>query len=184
MAITPPPDVLDRAECLYNAEAVDFAVDQLAVRMTLDLADMEPIVVCIMKGGLPLTAALLKRFSFPLELDYVHATRYRGTRGGQIEFRVGPSRDVTDRVVVLVDDVLDEGVTLARIVASFEEAGAASVHTAVLVDKDVPDKVFQANYVGLEAPNRYLVGCGMDYEGWFRNLWSIYALDPVVGAPP
>lgn len=175
--IVTPPDVLERAECIFNADDVAVAIDQLAVRIALDLADERPVVICVMKGGIALTGALLERFSFPLELDYVHATRYRETVGGRIDLRVLPMTDIKERSVLLVDDVIDKGVTLARVVDVVRAAGAASVHTVVLVNKDVPKKILTADYIGLAAPNRYLVGCGMDYCGWFRNLRGIYALD-------
>ena len=182
---TAPPDVDEWGECLHDAEAVRFAIDQLAVRIALDLADARPVVVCVMNGGLPFTAALLARFAFPLELDHVHATRYRRAsagehpRGGELSVRAAPTRSLADRTVLLVDDVLDEGVTLERLKTQFEEDGAARVRTAVLVDKAVAGRTFAADYAALSAPNRYLVGWGMDHDGWYRNLRSIYALgDP------
>ena len=186
MRIVGPPDILNDAERLYDAAEVDFAIDQLAVRMALDLQHAHPVLVCVMNGGLPFAAALMRRFAFPLELDYVHAVRYRaaptesGTvevpRGGELEVRVDLACDVTDRNVVLADDVLDRGTTLERIAARVARAGAARVHTAVLVNKTVPGRTFAADYVALDAPNRYLIGRGMDYNGWFRNLDGIYAL--------
>lgn len=182
----PSPDLLRDAECLFDASEVEVAIDRLAVRMAIDLQDVRPILVCVMNGGLPFTAALMRRFAFPVELDYVHAVRYRGgsaesgkietPRGGELEVRVNLARDVVDRVVVLADDVLDRGTTLARIAARTAQAGAARVYTAVLVNKRVPGRTFAADYVALDAPNRYLVGCGMDCGGWFRNLNGIYAL--------
>ena len=175
--IVTPSKVLERADCIFNPREVEVAIDRLAVRITLDLADESPVVLCVMKGGLVLTGALLERFPFPLELDYVHATRYRKTVGGRIDLRVLPMTDIKKRAVLLVDDVLDKGITLARVVDLVRAAGAESVHTVVLVDKDVPKKILTTDYVGLSAPNRYLVGSGMDYCGWFRNLRGIYALD-------
>ena len=182
----PSPDLLRDAERLFDASEVEVAIDRLAVRMAIDLQDVCPILVCVMNGGLPFTAALMRRFAFPLELDYVHAVRYRGgsavsgrieaPRGGELEVRVDLTRDVVDRVVILADDVLDRGTTLARVAARIAQAGAARVHTAVLVNKRVPGRTFAADYVALDAPNRYLVGCGMDCGGWFRNLNDIYAL--------
>ena len=180
------PDLLQDAERLYDASEVDAAINRLAVRMTIDLQDVRPILVCVMNGGLPFTAALMRRFAFPLELDYVHAVRYRGgsaasgkveaPQGGELEVRVDLARDIVDRVVVLVDDVLDRGTTLARVAARISRAGAERVYTAVLVNKRVPGRTFAADYVALDAPNRYLVGCGMDCGGWYRNLNGIYAL--------
>ena len=188
----PSPDLLRDAERLYDASEVDDAIDRLAVRMAIDLQDARPILVCVMNGGLPFTAALMRRFAFPLELDYVHAVRYRGgsavsgkveaPQGGELEVRVDLTRDIVDRVVVLADDVLDRGTTLARVAARISQAGAARVYTAVLVNKRVPGRTIAADYVALDAPNRYLVGCGMDCGGWYRNLNGIYAL-PDAGAP-
>ena len=189
-----PPDLLRYAERLYDASEVDFAIDQLAVRMALDLQDARPILVCVMNGGVPFTAALMRRFAFPLELDYVHAIRYRGgtetsgtlkaPRGGELELPVDLDRDVANRVVVLTDDVLDEGTTLARIVERVARAGAALVRTAVLVNKKVPGRTVTADYAALDAPNRYLIGWGMDCGGWFRNLDGIYALPDEVALTP
>ena len=173
-------ELLERAACLYDKAAVERAIDQLAVQMTLDLEGDCPLIVCVMNGGLPFTAGLLQRLSFPLELDFVHAWRYLGAtpeESGALHTRVGLGRDVAGRTVVLVDDVLDEGVTLARLSTRLAEDGAGRVLTAVLVDKDVPGRTTTADYAGLAAPNRFLVGCGMDYNGWWRNLNGIYALD-------
>lgn len=172
--------LLDRAACLYDAAAVERAIDQMAVRMALDLAEICPVIVCVMNGGLPFAAALLKRLSFPLELDFVHAWRYLGAapeEDGALHCRVGLERDVSGRTVLLVDDVLDEGVTLERLRAQVQTDGAERVLTAVLVDKQVPGRTATADYACLTAPNRFLVGCGMDYNGWWRNLTGIYALD-------
>ena len=189
-----PSEILEHAERLYDEATVDFAIDQLAVRMALDLQDALPILVCVMNGGLPFTAALMKRFAFPLELDYVHTVRYRGgsvisdrvhvPHGGELEVRVDLVREVTGRTVVLVDDVLDGGTTLASIVERVQNAGAARVYTAVLVNKKVPERTFTPDYAALDAPNRYLVGCGMDCGGWFRNLCGIYALPDEVELTP
>ena len=179
--------LLHRADCLYDSAAVEAAIDRLAVRMSLDLTDACPIFVCVMNGGLPFAAALLKRLSFPLELDFVHAWRYLGAApeaAGALHCRVQLERDVGAREVVLVDDVLDEGVTLARLKQRIEAEGAAQVHTAVLVDKAVAGRATTADYACLKAPNRFLVGCGMDYNGWWRNLDGIYALNLEPAAAP
>ena len=178
-----PRDIDTWAECLYDAEAVRFAIDRVAVRIALDLADSRPVVVCVMNGGLPFTAALLARFAFPLEVDYVHAKRYREAAPGEhpsgadLCVRVAPAHALEGRNVLLVDDVLDEGETLERLKALVEERGASAVRTAVLVDKAVAGRTFAADYAALSAPDRYLVGWGMDYNGWYRNLQAIYALE-------
>ena len=142
-----------------------------------------------MNGGLPFTAALLARFAFPLEVDYVHAMRYRDAApgklpsGGDLRIRVAPVHALEGRTVLLVDDVLDEGVTLERLGRFVEAGGASTVSTAVLVDKAVAGRTFTADYAALSAPDRYLVGWGMDYNGWYRNLPAIYALEETPEEP-
>jgi hypoxanthine phosphoribosyltransferase len=176
-----PADILaarEAAECLYDAQAVARAVDQLAVRLAVRLDAAHPIVMCVMNGGVILTAELLLRLHFPLEVSYVHATRYRdATRGASLEWRALPSIDVAGRTVLLVDDVLDEGHTLAAVVEKLRELHAATIVTGVLVDKDIgrprPVRVDEA---ALHCPDRFLFGHGMDYRGHWRNLAGIYAL--------
>lgn len=176
-----PDEVLkvrESADLLFDRESVDRAVDQLAVRLSLKMVDAHPVVICVMTGGLILTADLLKRFHFPLEVDYVHATRYAGgTSGGALEVRVVPATDVRGRVVLVVDDIFDRGTTLASVKALLQEAGAERVLTAVLVDKMVAEpRPLEVDYAALRCPDRYVFGRGMDYHGYWRNLAGIYAV--------
>ena len=177
-----PADILaarDAAECLFDAAAVARAVDQLAVRLAVRLDGAHPIVMCVMNGGVILTAELLLRLHFPLEVSYVHATRYRdATHGAVLEWRAPPSVDVAGRTVLLVDDVLDEGHTLAAVVREAARVGRRERSSPrVLVDKDIgrprPVRVDEA---ALRCPDRFLFGHGMDYRGHWRNLAGIYAL--------
>ena len=124
---------------------------------------------------------LLSRLAFPLQLDNIHASRYRGgTRGGTLSWLSYPSLPLHERHVLIVDDILDEGYTLDGIVAHCRDAGAASVTTAVLIDKRHDRKYggIQADVVGLELPDLYLFGCGMDYKGYWRNCPAVYAVEP------
>ena len=176
-----PSDILAAraaAECLFDATAVERAVDQLAVRLTLRLHDAHPIVMCVMNGGMILTAELLLRLQFPLEVSYVHATRYRdATQGAVLEWRALPAADVAGRTVLLIDDVLDEGHTLAAVDARLRESGAVTVVTAVLVDKQIGrSRPVRVDDAALQCPDRFLFGHGMDYRGHWRNLAGIYAL--------
>lgn len=163
------------ARCLFDAAAVDRAVDKVAVELALRLWDKHPLVVCLMNGGLPFTADLLRRFHFDLELDYMHLTRYRHTTGGEIRFTRGLERDLAGRTVLLVDDVLDEGETMVAAQGLIAERAPEELVTAVLVRKDVPC-VAEVDHAALMAPNEFLVGRGMDCDGWFRQLSGIYAL--------
>ena len=180
MGLSLPADV----RCLYSAVEVDAAVDRVAVRMAVRLWDAQPIVVCVMQGGLPFTADLLRRFYFDLELDYVHATRYHGVAGGNQRFLRPLQRSVAGRTVLLVDDVVDEGVTLGALRDAVAAQGARQVLTAVLVRKAVPNALAAVDYAALEAPDEFLVGRGMDCSGAFRQLSGIYALPPHEGEQP
>jgi hypoxanthine phosphoribosyltransferase len=169
---------LDDAELLFDCEAIDYAVDQLAVRLSVALYESNPILLCVMNGGVSLTGDLLRRLHFPLQLDFVHATRYaNSTTGREIEWHTKPQLECQGRTVLVVDDILDEGVTLAAIVDDVRARGAAHVKTAVLVRKRIPRvQSIDADFVALECPDRYVFGRGMDYLGYWRNLADIYAL--------
>ena len=168
----------DDARCLFSAAEVDAAVDRVAVQMAVRLWDAHPILVCMMTGGLPFAADLLRRFYFDLELDYIHATRYRGPNGGQLRFARPLERSVSGRTVLLVDDVVDKGVTLAAVRTAIAAQGAAEVLTTVLVRKTVANACAKPDYSALDAPDAFLVGRGMDCGGAFRQLSGIYALPP------
>nr|WP_298249008.1 hypoxanthine-guanine phosphoribosyltransferase [uncultured Halomonas sp.] len=178
-SLTDMRELMANADCLISQEEVELALDRMAEAITHDLGDKLPVFYCVMNGGLITTGHLLTRLGFPLEVDYLHATRYRGkTRGGELFWRVSPEIPMAGRHVVIVDDILDEGATLAAILDYCREAGAASITTAVLVDKQhdrkaVPD--LKANYCSLEVADRYVFGFGMDIEGYWRNAPGIFA---------
>jgi len=128
-------ELMDNADCLISQEQVERALDRMAEEITRDLGDKLPVFYCVMNGGLITTGHLLTRLGFPLEVDYLHATRYRNElRGGELFWRVSPEIPMAGRHVVIVDDILDEGATLAAILEYCKEAKAASVTTAVLVE--------------------------------------------------
>lgn len=175
----PAKAALEGAERLHDEHAVQRAYDRLAHEIAARLGSAEPVVLAVMLGGLVPTAALMGRFRFLYRLDYVHATRYRGeTRGGELHWIARPRVDLAGRAVLIVDDIFDEGVTLARIAEYCRDAGAASVHCAVLVRKrhDRSPAGFRPDFVGLEVEDRYVFGCGMDFREHFRGLPAIYAL--------
>ena len=166
----------ETAELVFPAETVLTAIDRLAVRLTVALAEENPLLLCVLNGGLPFTAALMQRLQFPLALSYVHVGRYaEGTRGGELQWHARPGIPLTDRHVVLVDDIVDEGVTLAALEAWCLEAGAREVTTAVLLDKTARSGGYDG-FTALSCPDRYVFGWGMDFEGYWRNLPAIYAL--------
>jgi hypoxanthine phosphoribosyltransferase len=170
--------VLREAELLCPADRVEAALQRLAGEITATLQDTNPLVLSVMGGAVVFTGSLLPRLNFPLEFDYVHVTRYRGaTRGADVQWRSKPHKDVRGRTVLVLDDILDEGNTLAAIRAQLLQDGAKAFHAAVMVDKDLGrEKPIAADFVGLKMPNRYLFGFGMDVNEAWRNLPAIYAL--------
>lgn len=174
--------VFSRALCLYSREQVDAALDRLAVAIETALDHSNPIFLCVVVGGIVPMGHLLVRLNFPLEVDYVHATRYRGkTTGADLHWKMKPSCNMKGRTVVIVDDILDGGLTLSAICDYCKEQGAVQVFTAVLVDKDRVREaggLEKADFSGLVVEDRYVFGYGLDYRGYLRNAPGIYMIAP------
>jgi hypoxanthine phosphoribosyltransferase len=170
--------LLETAELVCPAASVSAAVTRLAREISAELAGSHPLVLCVMRGAVVFSGQLLPQLRFPLEFDYIEVTRYgAATRGGRISWKVLPVTAVAGRVVLVLDDILDEGRTLAAVRDKLLADGASRVCIAVLVDKDLGRaKPATADFVGVKLPNRFLIGCGMDAGGAWRNLPEIYAL--------
>lgn len=168
------------ADLLFSQTEVETAIDAMAYEITQDLSDKDPVLFSIMNGGLVIGGQLLTRLNFPLEAGYLHATRYRNTTSGQdLEWKVPPMIDFKDRPVLVIDDILDEGHTLAEVMQYCRNHGAATVDAAVLIDKTHDRKAtpdLKARYTGLRIPDRYIFGFGMDYKGYWRNAPGIFAV--------
>lgn len=167
-----------RAELIVDATSVIKAIDQIAVKLKVALFAENPLVVCVMNGGLLYTGALLRRLQLPLEMTYVHVSRYHGAvEGSELQWHAMPQLSLNDRHVVFVDDVLDQGNTLAALCVWAREAGAQTVTTTVLVDKQIADtRSMEVDFAALKCPDRHLIGWGMDYQGYWRDLPEIWAI--------
>ena len=168
-----------QSDLLYSGAEISAVYDRLAGEIQSQLGQSEPVVLAVLTGGLIPAGQLLPRLDFLLELDYLHATRYQGgTRGGGLRWITRPSLPLAGRTLLIVDDILDQGLTLAAIQAYCREQGANEVYTAVLVEKKLAQRPVevQAEFVGVEVEDRYVFGCGMDYHGYHRNLPGIYAV--------
>lgn len=170
--------ILNEAEELVSATDIIKILHQLAAQITEKLSDQNPIVLCMMNGAVIFSGQLLPLLKFPLSFDYLHVTRYNNTtQGGRISWKMEPQQCLDGRVVLVLDDVLDEGITLASIQKKVMDSGAKAFYSAVLADKTIgKPKPFQADFVGLTLPNRYVFGFGMDIQGAWRNLPAIYAI--------
>ena len=178
MDILKARSMLADAELIHSEATVQAAVSRMAGEITERLADKYPLVLCVMTGGAIFCGQLLPRMLFPLDFDYLHATRYGAqTQGGKLAWRVAPWTPVHGRTVLVVDDILDEGITLAAVCESLRHQGASEVLTAVFADKlNGKQKPLAADFVGLTVPDRFVFGFGMDAGGVWRNLPGIYAL--------
>jgi hypoxanthine phosphoribosyltransferase len=170
--------LLANADLIHSEETVQAALEQVAGLIRERLAETNPLVLCVMTGGVIFCGQLLPKLAFPLDFDYLHATRYGPeTQGGKISWRMAPWTSVKGRTVLVVDDILDEGVTLAAVKESLTRLGAAEVLLAVFTDKlNGKAKPIAADFVGLPVPDRFVFGFGMDVDGAWRNLPAIYAV--------
>ena len=170
--------LLETADELFKAQEVRAAVERMAADIDSRLKDEFPVVLAVMGGAAVFTGQLLPLLHFPLEFGAIEVTRYNNdTQGREISWRLAPKDNVRDRTVLVVDDILDEGITLAAIRQKLVDMGARRVLAAVLADKEIGrPKPAHADFVGVTVPNRYVFGFGMDAYGLWRNLPAIYAL--------
>jgi len=182
-------ELLANAEEIVSADQVAAAVRQVAdvlnQRFDNDDTGEFPLVLGVMGGAVVFTGNLLPQLNFPLEFDYIHVTRYGDLdKGGEVVWKVIPRQNVAGRTIIVVDDILDEGETLAHVKQRLLDMGAAEVILAVFADKDLGrKKPVQADILGLTIPNQFVVGFGMDAHGYWRNLpglWVIRDADKVV----
>lgn len=171
-------EILDTADLVCTDAQVRDAVSRVAREISAALADTNPLVLVVMRGAVVFAGQLLPQLAFPLEVDSVDATRYGNTtQGGEIAFRTMPVSEIANRTVLLVDDILDEGITLQVIRDKLLAMRARKIMTAVFADKQTgKPKPLAADFVGVTLPNRYVFGFGMDVHGYWRNLPSVYAL--------
>ncbi|MEH6504294.1 MAG: hypoxanthine-guanine phosphoribosyltransferase [Cycloclasticus sp.] len=169
--------VMEHSECLLDEVGVEAMFNRLSTEISACCEQQNPLILCVMTGAVVAVGMLLPRLNFPLEVDYIHATRYQGQLvGEELVWRQLPITSLKNRTVIIVDDVLDEGVTMAKLQEYCMAEGAKRCYTAVLVDKAIQkEKPIKADFVGFQAGNDYLFGLGMDYKGYLRNANGLYA---------
>lgn len=177
--------ILSQSVLLHDEHEIAQSLDKMAEEIGADLAGENPIVMPVMQGGLIFAGHLITRLAFPLRINYIHATRYRGeTSGGALKWIARPSETLKGQHVLLLDDIFDQGYTMDAIAADCLAQGAASVRSAVLLKKNHPRAVadYRPDYFALEVDDQYVFGFGMDYEHQLRNLNGIYAFVPAAHA--
>lgn len=161
-------------ELLFSAEELEQAIDRVAVRLNVELRNTKPVFICVMKGGLPFTWDLMRRINLDIEMDFIRVRRYTERKGGKLVVERDVGIDLTGKTVVLIDDILDRGVTINHLLRKYRVV-AETVYTCVLVDKKTKrDCPIEADFVAVTCPDVFIVGRGMDYEGKYRQLPAIY----------
>jgi len=179
---TPTPSLanaLATADLLHERQEIDSVIAEMANRIDAALDGERPVFLTVMNGALIFAGQLALAVRTDLEFDYVHATRYRGeTTGSELHWLREPQVSLVDRVVLLVDDILDEGHTLKAVRDDCYQRGAKKVLIVSLCTKrhDRLAEGIRADFHGIELPDRYVFGFGMDYHEQGRNLPAIYAL--------
>jgi hypoxanthine phosphoribosyltransferase len=169
---------LENSDPIASAEEVQAAIRRVASEIEQRLSGAYPMVLAVMGGAVVFAGQLLPLLRFPLDFDYIHASRYgAATRGAGVDWKVSPPGQVAGRTVLVLDDILDHGETMNVIKKRLLEIGAREFHCAVLVEKKLAmKKPINADFVGLNIPDRFVFGCGMDAKGYWRNLPEIRAM--------
>src|SRR5205823_6810317 len=169
---------LRNSDPVAGAEEVQAAVRRVAAEIEQRLSTAYPLVLAVMGGAVVFAGQILPLLRFPLDFDYIHASRYgAATRGSGVDWKVSPPGLAKGRVVLVLDDILDHGETMGVIRSRLLELGAKEFYCAVLVEKTLERKrPISADFVGLRIPDRFVFGCGMDAKGFWRNLPEIRAM--------
>ena len=170
---------LEGANEVFTEAQVDAALDRMSAEITTVMQHENPVVLAVMRSGVFTSMELCRRLRFPYHFDFVHASRYgENLTGGKLRWSVRPSAELGGRTVLIVDDILDHGLTVRALHEELIGLGVAATYTAVLVTKDInyAPRRLVADFVGLRVDDRYVFGCGMDYKGYWRGLSSLFAL--------
>ena len=175
-------NILQHSRCIFTAEEIEAALNRLANSLQVALEHKNPIFLCAMNGALIFMGHLVTKLNFLLQMDYVHLKRYENNRPGEsVEWLSSPHLSLKGRHVVIVEDILDSGLTLQAVEEYCYAQKAAQVYTLVLLDKPsgrMPGGLASADFVGLTVKeNLFLYGFGLDYDHYLRNLPAIYALN-------
>jgi hypoxanthine phosphoribosyltransferase len=180
MTVDEANNIKKNADLLVDESEILAAITKMGEEITAELDRANPVVLTIMNGGMIFAGQLLTKLQFPMEVGYIHATRYGNeTTGAELNWIVKPQQSLKGRTVLLLDDILDEGITLAAIADYCRQQGAEKVLMAVLIEKLHLRKVvpgMRADFSALEVGDRFLFGYGLDYRGYWRNASSIYAV--------
>jgi len=171
--------ILDKTfEPFISAEQLQMAVSDIAERMHNDLAGKDVVFVAILNGAFMFAADLFKSIDFPARITFLKIASYVGTSTtGAVKQLIGINEDFKNKTVVVIEDIVDTGITIDLIIKQLQSYEPTEVKVAALLLKpEAFTKDVKLDYVGIEIPNRFIVGYGLDYNGFGRNLKEIYVL--------
>ncbi len=171
--------LLDREfEMSIPFEKIDSAIEGIAKKMNKDLIDKDPLMVCVLNGSFMFAADLMKKLDFPCEISFVKLSSYEGTAStGKVKELIGLNENIEGRCVVILEDIVDTGFTIEKIKNQLLGYQPAEVKIASMLFKPEACKVdIEIDYVGMDIPNDFIVGYGLDYDGHGRNLADIYTV--------
>jgi len=171
--------LIRKSSVIYSEIEIKTVIKNIADQVNQTIKTDDLYVLCVMNGALIFAGQLLPRLEKNIQYSYIHATRYAASlTGGPIHWLVKPPIDIKGKTVLILDDILDEGITLREIATTCLAMKAKAIYTAVLFDKEITkEKSYFPNFIGLKVPNRFVFGYGLDCKGLGRNLPHLYALD-------
>ncbi|MEY3810833.1 MAG: hypothetical protein RL221_1216 [Pseudomonadota bacterium] len=171
--------LIRKSSVIYSEIEIKTVIKNIADQVNQTIKTDDLYVLCVMNGALIFAGQLLPRLEKNIQYSYIHATRYAASlTGGPIHWLVKPPIDIEGKTVLILDDILDEGITLREIATTCLAMKAKAIYTAVLFDKEITkEKSYFPNFIGLKVPNRFVFGYGLDCKGLGRNLPHLYALD-------
>ncbi|WP_306540357.1 hypoxanthine phosphoribosyltransferase [Dysgonomonas sp.] len=165
-------------ELFLTQEVIEKAIDDIAEKLNKDLAGKDPLFICVLKGSFMYASELMKRVTVPSEVSFVKMSSYQGTSSsGKLKEIYGLEEDITDRTIVIVEDIVDTGYTMSLMLEQLAcDSPKEILVTTLLLKPDALKHKVQLDYVALEIPSDFIVGYGLDYDGYGRNLADIYKI--------
>lgn len=171
--------VRDKEFSLFlTAEDIDKAVEQVAEMINLDMQGKNPLFICVLNGAFIFASDLLKKVDVECEITFVKLSSYSGTRTtNTVRELIGLDQPLAGRTVIIIEDIIDTGITMGYTLKKLRDLGATDVRIASLLFKpEAFKKNYAIDYVGIVIPNEFIVGYGLDYNGHGRNLPDIYKI--------
>lgn len=173
----------DIERVLYSRQDIEDAIDRLSTQLTEEYRDKRPIIISVLSGAILFTVDMIEKMDIMAQLDFIDVSTYFGGTAstGKLKLIHDLNKDVKDRNVLIMEDIVDSGHTLSFLIDLLKKRGAKSVKTVSLLDKpEGREYDVTVDYYGFKVPNEFLVGYGLDYKGYYRNLPYVGVLKPAV----